>query len=64
MRKNLDNLFTSDETAKFLRISQRSLFKYSQLGMIKYLKPAGKRLYRMSAIEKFLENNNRSRKDA
>ena len=59
--KNMDKLFTLKETAKILRVSERSVLRYLKAGKLKAAKLGVWRIMR-SDIEKFLENTSNLKK--
>jgi len=56
-----ESFYTDKELSKKLRISRRSLQDYRNDGRIPYIQLGGKILYRVSDIEKLLENGYRNK---
>lgn len=60
--ENMDKLFTLKETAKILRVSQRTIMRYLKSGKLKASK-IGQWRIREKDLEKFLKENSNIKKE-
>ena len=58
---NMDKLLTLKETAKILRVSERTIMRYLKAGKLKGSK-AGQWRIKESNLEKFLKENSNTKK--
>ena len=53
----LENIYTTEEAARTLRLSKRTLLSYCRQGRISYVRLKGKFLFRESVLEVFVGRN-------
>ncbi|MGE4288929.1 MAG: helix-turn-helix domain-containing protein [Salinivirgaceae bacterium] len=56
-QKSINSILNINEVAEFIGISKRTIYKYTQSGIIPFYKQAGKLFFKKDEIEQWLTKN-------